>query len=295
MNHIPHTRAMHVFHGERIWIDPQWQERLAGIGLGRGKDWTRLASKDAVSASYHTTGNFRFTLSDGQAVYFKRYVYRKFRWKYWLQAAKAAVEAAGFRDLSKLGIDTIQVLAYGEKRRLGLLRASFIVTLEIPDTVELGQYLARQWLDFPYAKKHRILARLQTTLVQQLQTAHRAGFFHRDLKLRNILLLQNKESPALIWIDCPRSRWLSANHNHAIASEFASMARVAVRVLTPGQRLRFVLAYCNGERSEARTLYRDVAARLDKNPARPFWHLLAKDDPRRIAELARISEQNGGE
>ena len=91
---IPVKRSMHVFHGELFSVHPEWLQRLAGIGLEPHSDWTLLASEETVSASVNVTSNFRFKLQDGAAVYFKRYVYRRIRFKHWLQPSKAAVEAA---------------------------------------------------------------------------------------------------------------------------------------------------------------------------------------------------------
>jgi len=281
---------MHVFHGEGFWVDPEWRDVLAEIGLTPDRDWTRLSSNEAITASYHTTHSFRFRLKDGQTVYFKRYVYQKPLLKHWLQPTKAATEAAGFHDLKKLGINTIQALAYGERRWMGLVRAAFIVTLGIPNTVELGQYLAREWLNMDYSKKQAALHKIQPQLIEQLQTAHNAGFFHWDLKLRNILL--QRGSNRITWIDCPRSRFKASNDRDGILNDFSAMARVGVRVLTPGQRMRFLLEYTNGDTPLARALYKNVANRLEKSPPRPYWHLLAKDDPVYLAEHKKWREQS---
>lgn len=290
MNNLPHTRTMHVFHGETFYADPKWKTQLAEIGLSPDKDWTTLTSDESVSASYTTTNNYRFTLSDDTAVYFKRYVYRKTRLKYWLQPAKAAVEVAGFYDLEKLGIDTIQPIAYGEKRQWGFLKASFIVTVGLPNTTEMGQYLARVWFKMPFSGKYEQLTRLQPILIGQLQLAHQAGFFHWDLKLRNILLQKENDTEKLIWIDCPRSRIKNPNNREAIIKDLAAMARVGVRVLTSGQQLRFLLKYTRYNKQAARALYRDVGHALSKNPPRPYWHLLSHDDPVFIAEREKMKK-----
>ena len=123
---IPVTRSMHVFHGSMFSVLPEWRDRLSAIGLDEHHDWSQLSNKEMISASYHTTSNFRFELEDSSTVFFKRYVYRKPRFKHWLQPSKAAVEAAGFYELKSLQIPTIETLAYGERRIFGLLQAAFI-------------------------------------------------------------------------------------------------------------------------------------------------------------------------
>jgi hypothetical protein len=286
---IPVNRSMHVFHGSVFTVLPEWRDRLASIGLERHQDWTLLSSEDQASGSYHTTSNFRFELDDGSAVFFKRYVYHKPRVKHWLQPSKAAVEAAGFHELRSLDIPTLETLGYGERRKFGLLQAAFIVTQGISHVIQLDQFLILQWLKMAPHKKHGLLKQLQAILVSQLRKAHGAGFYHWDLKLRNILL-QNRPEQALklIWIDCPRSRRGAANDYRGMVTDLSAMARVGCRVLTPGQQMRFLLDYTDNDHALARKLYRSIAAKLSKRPPRPLWHFLPKDHP----EFIRNSKQH---
>jgi len=279
MGNLPASRSMHIFNGEVFSVLPEWQDRLASIGLSANKDWTTLSSEQSVSGSYNTTSNFRFQLDDGTTIFFKRYVYHKIRLKHWSQPSKAAIEVAGFKELEQLGIPTLQAIAYGERRHFGLLQATFIVTKGITNVIEMDQYLARQWFVMSPAEKKSIQKHLQPVLIQQLQTAHNAGFYHWDLKLRNILLHNKADSLELIWIDCPRSRRKKCNDFTGIVTDLSAMARVGCRVLTRGQQIRFLLDYCNNDRQRARAIYKAIAIELIKRPPRPYWHLLSKDDP----------------
>jgi tRNA A-37 threonylcarbamoyl transferase component Bud32 len=276
---------MRVFHCELFCVQPGWLQRLADIGLEEDTDWTLLASEETVSASVNVTSNFRFDLQDGAAVYFKRYVYRKIRFKHWLQPSKAAVEATGFHELEQLGIPTLKTIAYGERRRFGLLQAAFIATEGVHNTIELGKFLAHQWINMAQTEKNATLRNLQAILVRQLQVAHGAGFFHWDLKLRNILLQDYPQQPRLIWIDCPRSRHRAANNYQGMVTDLTAMARVGCRVLTRGRQMRFLLDYCAGDRMLARRLYRAIAMQLEKRPPRPLWHLLPRDHPEFIRNM----------
>ena len=286
---------MHVFHGKLFAVLDGWRERLASIGLDENSEWTTLASEAAVSASFHTTSNFRFTLDDGSSIFFKRYVYNKIRLKHWLQPSKAAVEAAGFHELAQIGIPTLETIAYGEKRFFGLLKAAFIVTRGLDNTIELDQFLARQWFNKPLAAKREILQKIQPVFVQQLQAAHKAGFYHWDLKLRNVLLVNDPERPGLVWIDCPRSRRRSSNDFKAMVTDLAAAARVGCRVLTQGQRMRFLLDYTENDKTLARELYKAVSVTLAKRPPRPFWQLLSMDDPVYIRHAKQYSEPGNKE
>ncbi|TNF99069.1 MAG: hypothetical protein EP297_06500 [Gammaproteobacteria bacterium] len=268
MSNLPHNRAMHIFHGRGFWVEPEWKELLSEMGLDDHTDWRELSSKDLVSGSYHTTSNFRLRLSNGQVVYFKRYVYRKLRLKHWLQPSKAAIEVAGYHDLKKIGINTLTPVAYGEMRFMGILRAAFIVTLNIPDTIQLDQFLIHQWHSMETTEKRKWLQFIQPQLIHQLTSAHQAGFFHWDLKLRNILLKHVTEEDCLIWIDCPRSRFMKPFSEKGVISDLTAMARIGSLVLTPGQRMRFLMKYTNGNRSKARNYYQNISRELAKRPPR---------------------------
>lgn len=286
--HIPTTRRMQVFNGRYFSIKSGWQDKLEAIGLSAEEDWTRLSSQQEVSASYHTTHTYCFSLENGEQIFFKRYVYRKPRLKHWLQPSKAVVEAAGYDDLIQLGIPTPEVLAYGEHRTFGILKAAFIVTRGIPDVTGLDLYLARCWLKMDYAIKIDIYRKLKSQLISQIQQAHANGFFHQDIKLRNLLVNMTKDSPRIYWIDCPHSRTSHANNFRGIVTDFIAMARVGYRVLTPGQRMRFLLDYTNHNRELARRIYRVIAKAFEKKPPRPLWHLLSVDDPAHIAGKQKI-------
>ena len=285
MNKLPTTRSVQVFHGDSFYVLPEWRAQLAEIGLTHERDWTTLSSELLVSGSYNTTSNFHFTLADGGNIFFKRYIYRSVRIKHWMQPSKASVEAAGFHELEQLGIPTVKTIAYGEQRRFGMLKAAFIVTRGEADVIEMDQYLASQWYRLPVAEKRSLLKPLQARLIRQLQTAHNAGFYHWDLKLRNVLLQGPPHQANLLWIDCPRSRRKSANNFNGVVHDFSAMARAGCRVLTPGEQMRFLLEYYQGDRQRARRLYRAIAKELKKRPPRPYWHLLPKDDPEYIRNL----------
>lgn len=273
-------RQILTFHGKAFFVAPKWQNKLADIGLSADQDWKLLQSNDAVSGSYNTTCSFRFMLDDNESIYFKRYVYKKPRIKSFLQPSKAQTEAAGLTELKTMNIPTIDVIAYGEERVMGLLKAAFIVTRGIDKLQMMDRYVATVWHRMLYHDKKEVLHRLQSVLVKQLQTVHQQGFYHWDLKLRNLLLQQpDKPDARIIWIDCPRSRRRTANNMSAIAKDFSAMARVGRQALTPGQRFAFLLDYFNGDRNKARELFGRVAQALQKNPPRPLWHVLDKDDP----------------
>ncbi len=277
---------MLVFHGQAFHVHPDWKNTLASIGLAEDKDWKSLQSDNQVSGSYNTTNSFCFSLDNGETIYFKRYVYKNIRFKSWLQPSKAQVEAAGLTELKTMGIPTIDVLAYGEERRFGMLRGAFLVTRGRDHLCLMDRYISTIWHRLPAPDKLQTLVRIQTILIKQLQTIHSNGFYHWDLKLRNLLLYQpDNMNSDVIWIDCPRSRLRAANDLGSVTKDFAAMARVGCRALTLGQQFRFLLNYYNGDRQQARALFKKVAQILKKNPPRPLWHVLDQNDPEFIKHM----------
>ena len=268
----PMPRSTGLLHGKVFYVDPQWQKPLSTIGLDLHQTWHKLKSTCPISHSKLTTRCFHFTLANKQGIYFKRYSYTTFqlqRLMSRMRPSKAVIETAGLNEINQLGIPTIPVIACGEQRRFGLLQCAFIATLEIKGLQALDRYLIQTWPRLNKVEKKALLAQVQPGLIQQLQTIHRHGFYHWDLKLRNLLL--NPQNPGkLIWIDCPRSRRLAPNHTYGVVKDFAAMARVAHRVLSRGQQFRFLLNYYQGDTHKARQLYRHIAAALRRKPPRYY-------------------------
>ncbi len=255
---------------------PEWQSKLKKIGLSKAEDWTALTGNHAVSRSYSTRIS-RLRVDNHTAIYFKCYAYEKPKLKHWFQPTKAAVEAAGLHELRKLGIPTVNIIAYGERRRFGFTRATFIVTEAIPGQLAMDRYLTQIRFQLPYRRKRDVFDKLQPIIIGQLQKIHRAGFFHWDLKLRNLLItIPVSDRPSITWIDCPRFRRSSPDRFFGVVKDLADMARVGARVLTTGQQFRFLLDYCNGDKTQARKLYLAIANRLKKNPPKSYRQLLAK-------------------
>ena len=132
------ARKLHTLHGEVWRIDPDWYGRLAEARVTSETAWSEYVGDALVSHSQTATRCYRSDLSDGGSVYFKRYVYPKGKWhEFWLRPAKPAVECWAYSRLRELGIPTLDVLAFGEHRRFGMLLAGCIVTRGVPDALDL--------------------------------------------------------------------------------------------------------------------------------------------------------------
>ncbi len=266
------SRSVQVVHGSRFRVEPAWKERLAAIGIAEDRDWTRVVGDKRMSTS-PATKCYRTLLGDGSVVFFKRYVYPKKFWlEFWMRPGKSAVETWAYRRLQELGIPTLDVVAFGERRILGMLIATFLVTREVPNAPELRSFATEIWSGMPQQEKRRVYEQISQTLVKQLRTAHENRFFHHDLKWRNILIRKEGDRYTPVWIDAPRASSMRLRRRRGVIVDLSGLARVAVSLLSRYDRMRFICHYLGNDRKpgDAARLFRQVARHLGRRPPRPL-------------------------
>jgi hypothetical protein len=262
-------RRLQVLHGRRFQAHPVWRERLAALGIADDLEWLTLNRGELVSGS-NVTRCFRIRLSDGETLYFKRYVYplRKLL-EFWLRPSKAAVEAFGFAQLSRIGIPTLDTLALGELRFLGMLRAACVVTRGIPESQGLDRFAREVWFPMKEPGRTRVCREISDRLAEQLRRAHAARFFHHDLKWRNILIQSDGEgSYTPIWIDCPRADIHRLRWRRGITVDLSGLGRLALSYCNQYGRYRFLRSYLGTQatRQEVKRLYHRVRAHQARRP-----------------------------
>lgn len=266
------SRSVQVVHGWKFQVEPAWRERLAAIGIAAGQNWTTVVG-DALISSSPATKCYRTTLGDGSVVFFKRYVYPKKFWlEFWMRPGKSAVETWAYRRLRELGIPTLEVVAFGERRILGMLIATFLVTREVPDAMELRSFAVEVWSRMPPEERKEVYRQISGKLLEQLRAAHAQRFFHHDLKWRNILIQRQGDRYTPVWIDAPRASRMRFRRRRGIVVDLSGLARIAVSVLSKYDRMRFICGYLGSGRrpGEAKDLYRRVASHLGRRPPQPL-------------------------
>ena len=123
---------------------------------------------------------------------FPRVCVKELRWRGWVHAFKGLFRATqGIRSyrngwkLREAGFGVASPLALITDRRLGLVRAEWVIMEVIPGAVELDRYIVKKTADIWQPEEKVALARLFGRFIGSM---HGAGIFHSDLKTCNVLV-----------------------------------------------------------------------------------------------------------
>lgn len=266
------ARRIQQFSGRKFLIDAAYERQLTELGINAEMDWVNYSAGELVSDS-PTTRCIRITAADGNAFYFKRYICPFQRGiQFWMRPGKGAVEVWAYRQLHELGIPTLDIVAFGEERKLGVLKSNFLISRAVPNSQDLEHFAMNSWCEMPEQVRRHAYNEISSHLVMQTRIAHRARFFHHDLKWRNILVCKQNESYTTVWIDSPRAskKWL--RRTRGVIVDLAGLARIALSLLSVYDRMRFIWKYLGSERrpGDTKRLYRKVAANLSRRPPEPI-------------------------
>ena len=118
----------------------------------------------------------------------------------------ASQEWNAVEHLHKVGVDTMEGVAFGEKGLNPLTRKSFIITKDLAPVIQLDHFfVSEEGKQLSYAKRQAIIERVAT----MLRTMHRSGLNHRDCYLCHFLLhtpLENIENLRISVIDLHRAQ-----------------------------------------------------------------------------------------
>ena len=132
--------------------------------------------------------------------YVKTFVGKRSRLKDWLGISRYRREVRNLQYFSALGLRTPTVIACGQEYRHGLLQRSVLVTAEVTDASDLAALIRDKGI---YACGTASARSILAQVAISAQILHAAGFYHKDLKPRNILVRHNGEQPELFFFDCP--------------------------------------------------------------------------------------------
>lgn len=179
-----------------------------------------------------------------------------------LRRSKARRELAIAAALAERGVAAPVAVAAGEERRGALLVRCFELVPWLPDAADLRR--VRSERSRPPGERRR-LAHALGALVRRM---HDAGLDQEDLAPNNFLWRPGRD-PELLAIDFERARLRARVAPAARVRSLAKLDRHCAGA-SLAERMRFVLGYTSGSRSEARGLWRAVerdAARLLRRDA----------------------------
>lgn len=182
----------------------------------------------------------------GVRYYVKRYHSAGKGLRCYLPRPRIKTEWQNLQHFSTWGIPIPEVVAFGLERRRGAFVRGALITRELIGTENLwmldhlGDARLRDpaWIDG-----------VSWQLASATRRMHANRFAHNDLKWRNLLVDQQGR---LFFIDCPNGGfWCWPFLGYRIVKDLACLDKVARRVLSRSQRLRFYLQYQGRRRLQA--------------------------------------------
>jgi tRNA A-37 threonylcarbamoyl transferase component Bud32 len=172
--------------------------------------------------------------------YLKRY-HRAGKWlRRFVGRSRIRAEWENLQLFETLGIPTAKIVGYGEQRVLGSFVRGALITEELPGTADLAVLAEER---SPLLKTPSWLEKVSQQVADYTRRMHQHRFAHVDLKWRNILVT---DDGAVFFIDCPAGhRPASWRLRRSIIKDLACLDKVARKVLTRSQRLRFYKTYAN--------------------------------------------------
>lgn len=249
----PPPAPSHVVHCElaesRWWVRSDWVERLIGPEGLRLAEWIEAGRTQIVKHGPHRTV-YRVELGPA-AIYVKHYrspgaidlVRRLF------QASPSRREWDKTLAMAERGISTIWPLACGEELAWGQARDNYFVSLAIPNSEPLDEFLRERLPQEPRHVQTATLRKLTTALAELCANCHERGVDHDDFHAGNILIQRQSRLHAadpevrLYLIDTPGVR-LRSRLDWRASCQSLAMLNTSMRELTSRiRRWRFWYEY----------------------------------------------------
>lgn len=246
---------------ECIQIDPAYADALRRARLDTVARVMATAGDRLAAWSRTTDTVYCRPSSLPIGVYLKRYYYPRwgnrvrgmFRGTF-LRSSRARNEYRTLSLMRELGIQGVRPIAYGERRVGHFLKDCFLMTEAVPDALSLATLI--QTVGGRCRTQLAIRARREilTSLAVQVRHMHSAGFVHRDLFWRNVLIrLLPGDRFEFYFLDASVGKRIRMAHwrQDSIVRDIAAMGVLAPDFCTRSDQLRFLQVYLDKERLDA--------------------------------------------
>lgn len=217
---------------EIIYINPALSEDFSTIN----------SIYEALDLSYPRFSGF--TLLKSQEVYVKSSSSIPFRRRLknvlrstgpWRRAPRIR-EFQNLLRLKQKGIPAVRPLLAAERRVFGFLERQLLITERIADSSSLFDLAVKETLD-----KEQLFS-INRRLGNLVGRMHNAGFCHRDLFMRNILVAVNGAEPSVHFIDCHQGRWQQIP-GRAFSYDLGCFEKWAATLFDKNTRAHFFAGY----------------------------------------------------
>lgn len=256
-------------------IDPPFRTPLAAARLD---DVSAVLScmGDRLAAWSRSSDTIACQLpQSGASIYIKRYHYPRwgqrlrgmFRGTFF-KANRAQSEFRALSSMRRLGIQAVRPIAFGQRRILHFVRSCFLITEAVPDAMSLVTFIQTFADHRPSLQARRARIGILTSLAQQVRHMHEAGFVHRDLFWRNVLIRPLPgDQFEFYFLDASVGKRIRRPmlRQDSIVRDIAALGVLAPKFCTRADQLRFLLVYLDTEKLslEDRTWLRRVQVRSD--------------------------------
>lgn len=242
-----------MFVSERIVIDAPFRDQLQRASLDSVRA-VLACMGDRLAAWSRTSDTILvFLPGDASSVYIKRYHYPRWRQRFrgmlrgtFFGVSRARSEYRALTRMRALGIQAVRPVAFGERRTGHFVRSCFLITEAVPDAMALSSFIRtfshrRETLPAVRARREILIS-----LARQVRHMHEAGFVHRDLFWRNVLIrLLPDQRFEFYFLDVSVGRRIRMpqRRQESIIRDIAAMAALAPEFCSKADQLRFLLEY----------------------------------------------------
>ncbi|MBW1678596.1 MAG: hypothetical protein JRJ08_00380 [Deltaproteobacteria bacterium] len=165
-------------------------------------------------------------------------------------------------NLLMRGISTPVPVAFGEKKRWGIIRESFFITEKIPEAEASDFYLKELSGNLRDLKKEFLIR-----LARQIRWMHQTGICHGDLKASNILVTILEEKPVIFLVDPDGVKIRNKLGVKEIAKDLSRLRAAFSGILSQSEHEYFLAIYGRGNRffqDNEKKIMKKVRALTDK-------------------------------